>query len=362
MDKKHLIALVLLDLLKAFDSISHHRLLHKLGNVSASPATVQWFKSYLSDCFQSTCINSTLSDPLPITHRVPQGATLSPLLFCIYLNDLLSVSRDSNLESYVDDLKVLLSFPLHQIDAAITNLEQDQHRVASWCCENHLLINPEKTKYMMIGTRQLMNKLPIDVSVSFLGKSLKPVDSAKDLGVTLDRHLNYDTHVLLLVSSCMNKLCQINCAKNSLDTKTLSEVISSLVISKMVYCSSVWSNTSASNVKKVQSIQNFACKIIMKSRKYDHVTPLLCELNWLPVDKLLYFRDKLIKRSSIHDRKTRTHDSLQIPLFKTAAGQLSFTYRAVHIWNNLDRNLKDCSSLKIFKVALKNHLLAKDNI
>ena len=168
--------------------------------------------------------------------------------------------------------------------------------------------------------------------------------------------------------------------KNSFDTKTLSEVISSLVISKMVYCSSVWSNTSASNVKKVQSIQNFACKIITKSRKYDHVTPLLRELNWLPVDKLLYFRDasltykcvnnlapdylcnKLIKRSSIHDRRTRTHDSLQIPVFKTAAGQRSFAYRAVHIWNNLDKNLKDCSSLKILKVALKKHLLAKDNI
>jgi hypothetical protein len=160
---------------------------------------------------------------------------------------------------------------------------------------------------------------------------------------------NYDKHVSLLVSSCMNKLCQINRAKNSFDTKTLSEVISSLVISKMVYCSSVWSNTSASNVKKVQSIQNFACKIITKSRKYDHVTPLLRELNWLPVDKLLYFRDasltykcvnnlapdylcnKLIKRSSIHDCRTRTHDSLQIPLFKTAAGQRSFAYRAVHI-------------------------------
>jgi hypothetical protein len=111
---------------------------------------------------------------------------------------------------------------------------------------------------------------------------------------------------------------------------------------------------------------------------YDHVTPLLRELNWLPVDKLLYFRDisltykcvnnlaldyicnKLTKRSSIHDRRTRTYDSLQIPLFKTAAGQRSFTYRAVHIWNNLDKNLKDCSSLKTFKVA--QNLLAKDNI
>ena len=148
----------------------------------------------------------------------------------------------------------------------------------------------------------------------------------------------------------------------------------------MVYCSSVWSNTCASNIKRAQSIQNFACKIITKSRKYDHVTPLLCELNWLTVDKLLYFRDasltyecvnnlapdylcnKLIKRSSIQDCRTRTRNSLQIPLFNTATGQQSFAYRAVHIWSNLDKNLKDCSSLKIFKVALKKHLLAKDNV
>ena len=74
MDKKKLSALVLLDLSKAFDSINHQRLLHKLSNVRASKSTVNWFRSYLTDRFQSTCINSMLSDPLPITYGVPQGA------------------------------------------------------------------------------------------------------------------------------------------------------------------------------------------------------------------------------------------------------------------------------------------------
>ena len=109
-----------------------------------------------------------------------------------------------------------------------------------------------------------MSKLPANISVNFLGKSLKPAVSTKDLGVTLDSHLTYDNHISQLVSSCMNKLCQINRAKNSFDTKTLSEIIKSLVVSKMLYCSTMWSNTSASNVKKVQSIQNFACKIVTK--------------------------------------------------------------------------------------------------
>ena len=206
-----------------------------------------------------------------------------------------------------------------------------------------------------------------------MGKSLKLVDSAKELGVTLDRYLNYDNHISQLASSCMNKLYKINRAKNSFDPKTLSEVVSSLVINKMLCCSSVWSNTSASNVKKLQSIENFACKIITNTRK----SP---ELDWLPVDKLLYFRDSVLtykclnnlahdylcnkfeKRSSIHNRKTRTHNSLQIPLFKTAAGQRSFAYRAVYLWNNIDKNLKNCYSLKTFKTALKEHLLVTEKI
>ena len=70
----------------------------------------------------------------------------------------------------------------------------------------------------------------------------------------------------------------------------------SLVFSKILYCSTVWSNTSTHNIDKshVQSIQNFASKIVMNSRKFDHVTPLLRQLNWLPVKQLLYFRDAVL--------------------------------------------------------------------
>ena len=122
-----------------------------------------------------------------------------------------------SLESYVDDSKVFLSFSLSDVDTAMANLEQDLLRVAAWFCENQLLINPDKTKFMLIGTRQSRKRFPSPPVVPFLGKSLEPVASAKDLGMTLDSHLTYDCHISNVVSSCMAKLCQINRVKNSFE-------------------------------------------------------------------------------------------------------------------------------------------------
>ena len=227
----------------------------------------------------------------------------------------------------------------------------------------------------MIGTRQMMSKHSVNFSVSFMGKSLTAVESVKDLGVFIDSHMTYDTHISYLVSSCLSKLVQINRVKNSFDRETLKLIIASLVFSKMFYCSSVWSNTSYKNIQKLQLIQNFACKIITGARKYDHVAPLLKELNWLSVSDMLKVRDavmvykcinnlapdylctKFKKRSSVHNHTTRNNSKLQIPLFKSASGQRTFSYRAVSLWNELDEVLKISTTVKSFKNLLKTSLL-----
>ena len=82
------------------------------------------------------------------------------------------------LESYVDDSKVFLPFSLPDVETAIANLEQDLQHVAAWCCENQLLINPDKTKFMLIATRQLRKRF----FSSPVGKSLEPVASEEGFG------------------------------------------------------------------------------------------------------------------------------------------------------------------------------------
>ena len=184
MDNKKLSAVILIiDLSKAFDSICHSILLSAIG---VSKETVKWFESYLTGRFQKVCIGSFSSAALPIAHGLPLGAILSPLLFCIYTNDLPTVMQSCNLNSFVDDSKISMSCSIKEVSDAKHKLETDLRLVAEWCCKNSLLINPEKTKFLLVGTRQLLNLLSDDMSLNFLNKTIVPVTSISDLGIILD--------------------------------------------------------------------------------------------------------------------------------------------------------------------------------
>ena len=127
-----------------------------------------------------------------------------------------------------------------------------------------------------------------------MGKEITPVSTAKDLRIILDNNLTYDQHIHQLTSLCMTKLCQINRVKNSFDRDTLRTIISALVLSKLFYCSTVWSNTTATNIKNLQAVQNFVFRIITKTKKFEHITPALCKIKWLPVNEHLHYRDTVM--------------------------------------------------------------------
>ena len=236
------------------------------------------------------------------------------------------------------------------------------------------LTNPDETKFVIFGSRPLVSKVE-GLHLSLLGKELAPAKSAKDLGVILDSNLTYDDHVTKTVFTCMSRLGQINRVKHVLDKDTFTIVVNCLVFSKLFYCSNVCSNTTENNLDKVQKVQNFACRIVSGVMKFDHITPVLREIQWLPIRQPLYHRnavmafncvtgcapasltDQFIKRSDFSTRTTRNSQKFQIPLLKSASGQRSFYYRTVKIWNTLDPSLKLSETLQEFKRKLKNFLL-----
>ena len=179
----------------------------------------------------------------------------------------------------MDDSKLFISYPRIDMKDTIKNLEEDLKRVVHWCCNNRLLLNPDKTKVLLIGTCQMLNLLPQEAgNVNLMGKLIIPSISAKDLGVTIDTNLTYDAHISNIVSSGMSSLCQINRIKHLFNPELLETMINSLVFSRLFYCSSVRANTTDKNIMKLQLVQNFAARIILGINKYDHITPGLNQL------------------------------------------------------------------------------------
>ena len=192
MDDKKVSVIILLDMSKAFDSVCHDLMLSKLCRIGVSNAACNWFGSYLSQRNQIVNIANCISDPLPLSVGVPQGSILGPVLFTLYVNDLLSVPKHCQAMGYVDDTKIFLALPPSQISDAGIALNKDLSHIATWCCMNSLLINPDKTKLFVIGVPQLMRTLPSIPLVKLLGKEIEPVTVTKDLGVMIDSFLSYN--------------------------------------------------------------------------------------------------------------------------------------------------------------------------
>ena len=121
-DDKKLIACMLLNMSKAFDSVNHQILLPKKQSVGASTSALKWFNSYLTNRYQVVRIHSSVSDPLPVECGVPQGSILGPLLFSIYVNDLPEVPRHCSTECYVDDTKLFVSFNLNDCQRIVQEM------------------------------------------------------------------------------------------------------------------------------------------------------------------------------------------------------------------------------------------------
>ena len=149
---------VFLDLSKAFDTVDHDILLHKLQYYGITGTALDWFRSYLTERYQYVDYNGASSSMKLLTTGVPQGSILGPLLFIIYMNDIHTVSDNLNFILYADDTTLtspLCSFTYgghHDINRVSTLINSEITKVSEWLSVNKLSLNANKTKFMILTT------------------------------------------------------------------------------------------------------------------------------------------------------------------------------------------------------------------
>ena len=181
---------VFVDLQKAFDTVDHGILCHKLNHYGIRGIANKWFSSYLSSRQQFVSIGNTDSNCLSIHHGVPQGSVLGPLLFLIYINDLHSCLKYSEATHFADDTNLI------QIGKFIESLSLAMTYVLSclstWLSASKIALNAAKTEIIVFRNRLR----PIgEMNIIFDGHKPNSSSSIKYLGVFLDEHLDWNKHI-----------------------------------------------------------------------------------------------------------------------------------------------------------------------
>ena len=358
------VCFVSLDASAAFDRVWHKGLLFKLKQIGISGILLKWIESYLTNRRQRVVIGGKKSDWSYISAGVPQGSILGPLLFLIYINDII-VDIDSEILLFADDTCLLE--PVADPRTSIAKLNSDLNKLSTWAKQWLVNFNPTKTKFMLFSKKlniTAYNQLYLD------GEILSRVKFHCQLGIIFNENMTWDNHVREKCNIAMKRVTLLKRVALNVPRSTKLSIYLSFIRPILEYGSVLFDNCTAAMANMIENVQRQAALTITGAYTNTTHIQLLKELGLSLlsqrriVSKLLmifkirnfltpeYLRNLLPPDEEPH-YQTRNAQNIRLPKIKKNYFLKSFIPSSIRLWNSLDNTLRSTAELEDFKNAVK---------
>ena len=378
LENSELVFLVLLDYSKAFDCANHKLILAKLKAAGFRDDSLEWMFSYLDGRSQKVTTNKGESSWSGVINGVPQGSVLGPLLFTVLVSDLRDAIKRGRYHMYADDTQLYYSCKYENVNDTIAEINSDLSNISHYSKANCLKLNADKSKFLIIGSRQNLKKLNNDQldPIKIDNKIIEREYEAKNLGITFDEELLWTRHVNLSVAKGYGKLKLGYRSKNFLTETSKSKLTETYILSQMNYGDVILQNLSEQLQNKIQKLQNSCVRFTFGLRKYDHISAFIKNKKILNMKNRrllhslclmyrikhkqapMYLCNRIKSHSDTHEHFTRFRSNIDPPFAKSKRRSMSFFIYISKLFNNLRKHIDiENISLYTFKVKCKKYLL-----
>lgn len=368
LDKKKDIRIIFCDISKAFDRVWHTGLIYKLKSVGIEGDVLALLEDYLDNRKQRVVIKGQTSDWGEIKAGVPQGSVMGPLMFLIYINDLVTtVSQDINIKLFADDTLLYFVGNNHNVSSKVMN--DNLKKISEWAQQWLVTFNPMKTKLLNITNKRNIN---FDShSISFDNIQVKGASNHKHLGVTLNDKLKWSNHIDNLMKGVKPMCDVLNRLKHSLSRATLEIIYFTFVRPKLEYASIIWDDCTEYEKDKLENTQLYCARIVTGAKRGTSHALLYNELKWPKLaDRRKIAKSKFAYNLYNHNvpeylyelmpqRVTdnshynlRNDEDIKIPNCRTEKYKKSIIPDSIKLWNSLSKNVRDSTSINSFKYVL----------
>ena len=321
-------------------------------------------------------MHSSHSETQKLKCGVPQGSVLGARMYAMYAHPMSNIvnKHDISYHNYADDTQLYIACDNNKASViqAVKSLEDCIADISEWMGCNSLKINEDKTEFVIFSRNP--DKYS-DITLQIGTDNIKSSDYVKILGVTLDSSMNMQKDI---ANTCrttymhIRKIRSIRCYLNEPATKSL---VNATVISRLDYCNSLYIGLPLKSLYKLQLALNTAARLISGTHRHSHITPVLQQLNWLPIIKRCQFKILILTFKALHQQtpkyicdlfhwytptralRSASNISLVASRSKTVRyGKRLIDTSSATLWNSLPHEIKCATNVGYFKNILKPYL------